>query len=444
MRKDMDMLHGTLWSKILLFALPLTLTGMLQQLFNATDIAVVGQFVGKEAMAAVGCNAPAINLILHLFLGVGLGVNVVISQAVGRGDPERIHRTVHTALLFGLISGILIGAFCIMAAPYLLRLMAVPDNIFSLAETYFRIFFLGLPIIVLFNISSAIFASRGDTRTPLVSLMISGVANVGLNLLFVVVFKMSVVGVAVATVVANFLSLSFLLYILVKRSDDAPTRVEFGKLRIYTRELRLFLKIGLPAGMQGMVFAVSNICIQSAVNALGSDIMAASAAAFNIEIFAFYVISGFGQACTTFVGQNFGAGFMDRCRLVLRQSLMLSLLFTAAFSAVTLYFGSELLALFNDDPLVEEYGIIRLEYILFPEVVNSCIEVFSGAMRGLGSSLTPAITALVGICGCRILWVVTFYQVAPSFERLMACYPLSWIVTVIPLGIFCLRKFRRL
>ncbi len=444
LKADMDMLHGSLWNKILLFALPLTITGMLQQLFNATDIAVVGQFVGKEAMAAVGCNAPAINLIVNLFLGVGLGINVVISQAVGRGDKERIHKTVHTAILFALICGTIIGSICIASAPYLMHLMSVPDNIHNLAELYFRIYFLGLPVILLFNFSSAIFASRGDTRTPLVSLMLSGVANIGLNLLFVVVFKMSVEGVAIATVVANLLSVLFLLFILIKRSPNAPTRIELKKLHIYPKELRLVLKIGLPAGLQGMVFAISNICIQSAINGLGSDIMAASAAAFNIEIFAYYLITGFGQSCTTFVGQNYGAGLMDRCRRVLFLTLGLSLLFTALFSAIIMFFAYDLLELFNKDPAVGEFGIIRLEYILIPEVINGCIEVFSGAMRGLGRSLAPAITALVGICGFRILWVATFYQQAPSYERLMACYPLSWLVTMIPLAVVCIRRFRRL
>lgn len=442
LRSSVDMLHGSLWNKILIFALPLTITGMLQQLFNATDIAVVGQYVSKEAMAAVGCNAPAIHLILNLFIGIGLGINVTLSQATGKGDNDRIFRAVHTSILFALISGVTISAICVYCAPCILSLMSVPDNIFEIAVLYFRIYFIGLPIILLFNFSSSVFASQGDTRTPLICLMISGVVNVGLNLLFIIVFNMGVEGVAIATVVANLLSAFLLIYLLLHKNGS--TKLQLSKLRIYARELKIILKIGLPAGLQGMVFAISNICIQSAINGLGSDIMAASAAAFNIEIFAFYLITGFGQACTTFVGQNYGAHKLERCKSVLWQCLLMSLIFTASFSAITMYFSYDLLHLFNNDHVVEEYGIIRLAYILIPEVINACIEVFSGGMRGLGNSLSPAITALVGICGFRILWVSTYFRLDPSFERLMACYPLSWLVTMIPLSFVCIRKFKRL
>ncbi|MDE6567511.1 MAG: MATE family efflux transporter, partial [Lachnospiraceae bacterium] len=307
--ENMDMLQGSLTDKILKFALPLAATGILQQLFNAADVAVIGQYAGKNAMAAVGSNSPVIGLLVNAFVGIALGANVVISRFTGQKNSDGVRKAVHTSVVFAVLSGIFLTVLGELAAPYLLRLLSVPDDVFPLSLLYLRVYLLGLPVIFLYNFESAIFRSQGDTRTPLICLVISGVINVALNLFFVRVLKMTVDGVATATVVSNLISSAMLFYLLCHRKDHI--RLQVGELRIDRQVLAAMVRIGLPAGLQGMVFSISNLCIQSAINRLGSDVMAASSAAFNIEIFAYYVINSFGQACTTFVGQNYGAGNVD-------------------------------------------------------------------------------------------------------------------------------------
>ncbi|MCR5452015.1 MAG: MATE family efflux transporter [Lachnospiraceae bacterium] len=428
MKQKIDMLNGSIWDKLLKFALPLAATGILQQLFNAADIAIVGRFVGKNAMAAVGSNSSIIALIVNLFVGISLGANVVIANLTGQGNTVKIEKAAHTAVVGAVIAGVIAAVVGEIFAPPILRSMGVPEEIYPLSMVYLRIYLAGMPFILLYNVESAIFRSQGDTRTPLICLLMSGLLNVLLNLFFVNVVHMSAGGVALATILSNLFS-AILLFVLLTKQEGSPVRLYISKLGIEKRLLVKMLKIGVPAGIQGAVFSLSNVVIQSAVNSLGGDIMAASAAAFNIEIFAFYLINSFGQAATTFVGQNYGAHNMKRCRRISRITLLWDLGITISLSAIIYLLGAPLLSIFNNDPVIIEYGLIRLKYILLFEGINVFIEILSGSLRGYGHSAEPAAITFIGVCGVRILWVFTVFSANPSFGLLMAVYPVSWLVT---------------
>ncbi len=440
--ENLDLLHGSIMDKVLMFALPLAVTGILQQLFNAADVAVVGQFAGKNAMAAVGSNSPVIGLLVNAFIGIALGANVVISRFTGQKNQQGIRKGVHTAVVFAVISGVILTILGECLAPVLLRLLSVPPDVFPLSLLYLRVYLLGLPVIFLYNFESAIFRSQGDTRTPLICLIISGVINVLLNLFFVCVLGMTVNGVATATVIANLISSGLLFYMLYHSGDAIG--IQIPKLRMDRQVLGVMVRIGLPAGLQGMVFSISNLCIQSAINHLGSDVMAASSAAFNIEIFAYYVINSFGQACTTFVGQNYGANNIERCRRVTKISFLLDFVVTVVISVLLLWMGRPLLGLFNRDPAIVAIGIVRLRFIVSAEIVNVVMEIMSGAMRGYGYSLVPAVLTFVGVCGIRITWVYTVFRASPKFHTLMMVYPVSWGATAVALAIAYALFIRRL
>ncbi len=440
-RQNIDMLHGSIGDKLLKFALPLAATGMLQQLFNAADVAVVGRFVGPNAMAAVGSNSAIIGLLVNGFVGISLGANVVISRFTGQGNKEGIAKSVHTSVVFSLIGGLAITLLGELIAPMLLNLMSVPDEVFPMALAYLRVYLLGMPVIFLYNFESAIFRSQGDTRTPLICLVISGVLNVFLNLFFVCIVGMTADGVATATVLSNLVS-SALLFALLRRRKDL-IRLEVSKLRIHTDVLGSIVRIGLPAGLQSMVFSLSNMCIQSAINSLGADVMAASSAAFNIEILAYYLINSFGQACTTFVGQNYGAENIARCRKVTRISLMMDVGVTLVVSFGILALGRPLLGIFTPDPEIASIGMIRLRFILAGEAVNAVMEIMSGAMRGYGYSLVPAVLTFAGVCGIRVVWVYTAFRASGTFFTLMMVYPVSWVVTAAALVFAYLRYMRK-
>lgn len=441
-RNNMDMLNGGIASKLLLFALPLAATGMLQQLFNAADVAVVGRYVGENAMAAVGSNSPIIGLLVNGFVGIALGANVIISTFTGQGNQEGISKSLHTAILFSLIGGIFITLVGEAVAEPVLRLLSVPPEVFPMALSYLRVYLLGMPIIFLYNFESAIFRSQGDTKTPLLCLMLSGAINVALNLYFVCVVGMTANGVATATVISNAISAMLLFILLLHRTDSI--RLEISKIRLHKDVLMMMIRIGLPAGLQSMVFSLSNICIQSAINKLGSNVMAASSAAFNIEILAYYLVNSFGQACTTFVGQNYGAKNMDRCRKIARYSLLLDVSITTAVALLILAFGRPLLGIFNKNPTIISLGMTRLWFILAAEGINAVIEIMSGAMRGYGHSLVPAVLTFAGVCGIRIVWVYTVFRSSSTFYTLMMVYPVSWVITAIALVIAYLIFIRRL
>ena len=431
-----DILNGSMWDKILRYALPVAATGILGQLFNASDIAIVGNFAQGDtvaAVAAVGANGPVIGLLLNIFIGIALGANVVIANAIGRGDKETVSRAVHTSIVAAVLGGIIVGLLGQLLAEPVLSMLQVPEDVFPLALKYMRIYLLGLPVIFLYNFEAAIFRSAGDTKTPLVALALSGVLNVILNLFFVVVLNKTVDGVAIATVLANVVSSVVLLRRLLR--SELFIHVEFKDLRIDWKILWRILKIGVPAGIQGAVFSLSNIVVQSAINSLGKVTMAASSAAFNVEIMAYYILNSFGQACTTFVGQNYGAGQIDRCRKALKLCLIESVIATACAVCIALLSGKYLIALFNNDPEVIRLGMVRLKFIFMSYIFSTIYDCMSGYMRGFGISLTPALLTIFGVCGTRIIWIYMVFPMSQTFETIMQVYPISLAINMVL--IFC-------
>ena len=429
--QHLDMLNGPIWNKLPRYALPVAATGILGQLFNAADIAVVGNFTGDmrtAAVAAVGANSPVIGLLLNLFIGIALGANVVIANAIGRGDRETVHRAVHTSIVTALIGGVIVAIFGQFIAAGLMGLLNVPDDVYPLALAYLRIYLLGMPVILLYNFEAAIFRSVGDTKVPLIALTVSGVLNVILNLFFVIVLKMNVNGVAIATVLSNAVSSVLLLRRLL---HGDLVRVELKQLRIDPAIFRKIMRIGLPAGIQSALFSVSNIIIQSAINSLGTVVMAASSAAFNIEIIAYDVLNSFSQACTTFVGQNYGAGKIDRCKKTMLLSLGEDIIASAIAIVIVLLTGKYLLAIFNNDPQVIEIGYSRLLILFGSYIFSLTYEILSGYLRGFGISLTPAVLTMLGVCGIRIVWVKTVFASLQTFQSVMMVYPISLAATAL-------------
>lgn len=427
MKSRVDMVNGSLGDKIIKYAIPLAVTGVLQQLFNAADLAVVGRFSGKEAMAAVGSNAPVIGLLVNLFVGISLGSNVIIAKSIGQGDNENISKAVHTSVLVALAGGLLLAVAGRFLAPEIVKMLDVPGDVYPLAVKYLRIYLVGMPVILLYNFEASIFRSCGNTQTPLAALAASGILNVVLNLFFVLGLGMDVEGVAAATVLSNLASSAILFVALMK--TELVIRINPRKLWVHGDVLGQILKIGVPAGIQGMIFSFANIIIQSAVNSLGTTVMAASSAAFNLEIFSYYIMNSFGQACTTFVGQNFGAGKGERCQKALKLCLLQSMISTAAVSMLILIFSHPLLSIFNTDPNVIAAGQVRLQYIFFAYMFSFAQEALSGYLRGFGVSFIPAACAVIGICGVRLTWIFTVFRRAPSFVTIMQVYPLSLGIT---------------
>ena len=431
-RQHIDMLNGSIWNKLPRFALPVAATAILEQLFNASDVAVVGNFTGEgstAAVAAVGANSPIIGLIVNLFVGIALGANVVIVHAVGQGEKQTVQKAVHTSVLVALLGGLMVALLGELAAAPLLRMLNVPDDVLPLALLYLRIYLAGMPVILLYNFEAAIFRSVGETKIPLIALAASGVLNVVLNIFFVVVLKMTVNGVAIATVISNAVS-SLLLYLRLRKTA-LDIHLEPRQLRIDTSALGSILRIGLPAGIQSAVFAAANIVIQSAINSLGTVVMAASSAAFNIEVMTYYILNSFTQACTTFVGQNFGAGQLKRCKKTLLLCLFEGAIALGCGIAAILFFGRSLVALFNSDSEVVANGYLRLLYIMPAHVFSLFYEVMSGYLRGLGISLAPAVLTTLGVCGVRITWVQFVFPQSRTLATLMTVYPISLGVTAL-------------
>lgn len=431
-KQKLDMLNGSIWNKLPVFALPIAATGILEQLFNASDIAIVGNFAQTDktaAVAAVGANSPIIGLILNLFIGIALGANVVIANAIGRDDKQTVQKAVHTSMVVSVIGGVLVAIIGELIAEPLLTVLNVPDDVLELALLYLRIYFLGMPVILLYNFEAAIFRSIGETKMPLIALTLSGILNVLLNLFFVIVLKMSVNGVATATVLANVVSAGILYIKLVK--SDKYIKVEFKKLRIDGKVFAKIMQIGLPAGIQSAVFAVANIVIQGAINSLGTVVIAASSAAFNIEIIAYNVMNSFSQACTTFVGQNFGANKIDRCKKTLFFCLIEDAIASGTAILIVLITGKFLLSIFNNNPEVIEIGYTRLVIIFIAYIFSMLYEVMSGYLRGFGFSLVPAILTTVGVCVLRIIWINTVFPANRTFVTIMTAYPVSLATTAV-------------
>mgnify|MGYP003238384194 CR=1 FL=1 len=408
-KHEIDMLHGSIWNKLPLFALPVAATAILEQLFHASDVAIVGNFTGDArtvAVAAVGANGPIIGLIVNLFIGIALGANVVIANAIGCRDDNAVKRAVHTAIVFAVCGGAAVALLGQLIASPLLSILNVPEDVFPYALLYLRIYLLGMPVILLYNFEAAIFRSIGDTKVPLAALAVSGVLNVLLNLFFVIVLHMTVNGVAIATVAANAVSAA-LLYVRLTRTDKC-VRVERKALRIDGASLKRILSIGLPAGVQSAVFSFANIVIQSAINTLGTVAIAASSAAFNVEILAYDVLNSFSQL-----------------------SFLEGAIATFVSVVVLLLSARSLLAIFNSDPEVIAIGYIRLATILPAYVFCLIYEILSGYLRGFGISLAPALLTMLGVCGIRIAWVKFVFPTSMTFQTVMWVYPISLCATAI-------------
>ncbi len=426
-QKEINMLEGSLWDKLILFALPIALTGILEQMFNAVDVAVLGRFVGTDAMAAVGNNVPFVGLIVSLFLGLSLGANVIIAQYIGARMLNEARAAVHTSLLLSLFVGVCVSLFGEIFAKPLLFLLDVPVSVMAMAELYLRVFLAGMPFMSLYNFSAAIFRSHGDTKTPLAALLAASLFNIVLDLIFVTIFDMGIAGVALATALSYFVAAIMLIYAL--RHQEGLLRLDFQLLKPRRHHMQRIFVIGMPAALQGMVFCFANLVIQASLNSLGAKVMAASAAAFTIEINVYCVIAAFQQACTTFVSQNYGAGNLARCRQVTHWSLLLNIIAMIILGSAILFFMRPLLRIFNDDPAVVEFGVIRIIYVVVPQIFSIFIDIFSGSMRGYGYSLMPAVITLFCICGVRLSWVWLVFSHNQTFETLMVIYPISWMVT---------------
>ena len=430
--KNLDILNGSIWNKIPQYALPVAATGILEQLFNASDVAIVGNFASSDktvAIAAVGANSPIIGMILNLFIGIALGTNVVIANAIGQKDKKTIEKTIYTSILMALIGGLLVTLLGELSIGNILTMLNVPSDVYPYVLLYIRIYLLGMPVIFLYNFEAAIFRSSGDTKIPLQALAISGVLNVILNLIFVIIFKMTVNGIAIATVIANIISSAILFIKLVHKNK--LIKFEFRKLQIDKSCLIKIVKIGLPAGVQSAVFNLANIVIQSAINSLGTIVIAASSAALNIEILVYYMLNSFSQACTTFVGQNYGARQINRCKKTLILCIIEDFIASIISIAIILVSGKFLLSIFNNNPQVIDIGYSRLIIIFSAYIFSMLYEVMSGYLRGFGIALIPAILTIIGVCGVRIVWIYTVFPMNKNFHTIIMAYPISLSTTAL-------------
>lgn len=426
-----DVLSGSLWRAVPAFALTVAVTSILEQLSNLVGVAVMGQLSGPHGtigMAALGANAPITGLVINLFVGLALGTNVVIANAVGRGDADAVSRATHTSVAMAAL-GIAVAVVGELAASPLLHALSVPPAAFAEALLYLRVYLLGLPAILLYNLEAAVFRGIGLTRAPLAALLVSFSVNVALDLLFVPVLGWGVAGIAAATAISYVVSALILLCMLLRRRDTI--RLVPSKLRLDRATLARIVRIGLPAGLQSAVFAVANIIIQSAINSLGTEAMAASSASTSIEYPCYSLLNSFSQACTTFVGQNFGAKKIARCKHTLAVCMIEDGIVAAVAVAVLLGFGHAILGAFNGDPEVVRLGYIRFCYI-FPSYAFSMVyENVSGYLRGYGISLAPALLTTISVCGIRFWWIARVFPASPSFSTVMAVYPISLCATMV-------------
>ncbi|MBE6113522.1 MAG: MATE family efflux transporter [Erysipelotrichaceae bacterium] len=432
--RSIDMIDGPLLQNIFLFAVPLMLTQFLAILFNAADTIVVGKFAGDLALAAVGATGALCNLLVSLFNGLSMGTNVVIARLLGSNDEERVHRAVHTSLTIAMVGGILLAITGLFLSKPMLHIMATPEDIIDLSALYMRIYFIGTIPLVIYNFGAAILRSKGDTKRPLFFLAFSGVLNVVLNLIFVIPLQMSVAGVALATAISQTVAAILVCKTLMNESD--ATNLDLHKLAI-DKEIALdILRIGVPAGIQSMVYSLSNVVIQSSINSFDSSvIVAGNSAGGNIEGFVYIGLFGFSNAAITFTSQNVGAKRYERIKKIMLTTMMLVLIFGSILSFGVCYFGEFFLSFYTNEPLVVEVGMIRLLYVAGPLVLNGILDIFVSSMRGMGYSTLPTVLMLLGICGVRLTWIWTVFPLYKTLEMIYVCYPLSWTITSIILGI---------
>lgn len=437
---EIDMTSGPLIPKILAFSIPLMLSGILQLLFNAADIIVVGQFTSAQAMAAVGSTSSLNNLIVNIFVGLSIGSNVLMARFYGAHNQEGTHTLVHTSILLSLIAGLFLVVLGVALANPLLTLMGTPDDVIDQSVLYMRIVFLGMPALLTYDFGAGILRAIGDTKRPLLYLLISGIINVCLNLFFVIVFGMGVAGVAIATVVSQYVSAFLVIRSMMKTSSSYKLRIK--ELRMEKEMLLQILRIGLPAGIQSALFNISNVLIQSSINSFGSIAMAGNTAASNIEGFVYTSMNAVYQASINFTSQNVGAHNTKRITPVLLSCLMIVSIVGISLSTIVEVFDSELLGIYSSDPTVISYGISRLHVVCMTYFLCGLMDTACGSIRGLGYSMAPTIVSLTGACGLRILWICTAFQIDRTLFTLYLSYPVSWLVTFIA-HMLCYMKFSR-
>ncbi len=431
---EMDMLHGPLLGKILLFTLPIALSSMLQQLFNAADTSIVGYFGNSDALAAVGTNGEIIALIVTLSSGLSIGANVLIASRIGKKKWDDLSEIAQTSIQLAVLIGILGLTVGQCAARPLLKLIQTPEEILLSAESYLRIYLMGYPFLLLYDFGAAMLRARGDSRYPFVVLTISGVANVVLNLLFVVVFHMNVEGVAIATDLSTMFSALMVLYRLKK---DPMFHLSIERPRIRWDYGKEILKMGIPSAIQGAVFCFANIFVQAAVNGFGPTAIAGSTIAMNFEYFAYYGITAFGQTTTTFTSQNYAAGQISRCRKILGISMVSSILCSLFMIVPMVLWQRTFSGLFSSDPSVIQSASVRILCILFYEPVCSLYEIPSGTLRAAGHPVCPAVATITGTCVFRILWICTIFQKYHTLPMLYHAFPISWALTILLIVISC-------
>lgn len=444
-RSNIDMLSGPLLSNVVRYTIPIILTGVLQLLFNAADLIVIGHFRGSESVGAVGATGSLINLLVNVFIGLATGISVVTANAIGAGDSAGVRRTVHTAIPLALIGGAALSVIGVTLAGPMLRLMDTPDSILPKSTLYMQIYFAGIIFSLVYNFGAAILRAAGDTKSPLIYLSVAGVTNIILNVVFVTLFSMDVEGVAIATVVSQ--AISAVLVIIKLMRSDADWKLILRDMRINIPALKKIAFVGLPAGIQGSVFSISNVIIQSSVNSFGASAVAGNAAAGNIEGFIYVTMNSFYQTTLNFTGQNVGAGKIERIGKIVRTNMFTMFGCSAVLSILAYIFAPQLLGIYiTDDPSAIQIGVTRMTYICLPYFVCGIMEILVGAVRGTGASIAPMLISILGVCGIRIVWVLTVFK-APAFhslDSLYFSYIISWLACIIGHGIYLYIRLRKL
>ena len=426
---EIDMCNGSIMDKLISFSLPLMLSGILQLMFNAVDIVVVGRFSGSQALAAVGSTTALINIFTNLFIGISLGANVLAARFYASGKEKEMSETVHTAITLALISGIIMAVVGLVLAKWALWLMGTPSDVIELSTLYMRIYFCGMPFFMLYNYGAAILRAVGDTKRPLVFLIISGVANAGLNMILVIIFHMGVAGVGIATVISQFISCVLVLRCLYK--SEGCYQLRFSKLRIQKVYLRQIFQVGIPAGIQSTVINFSNALLQSSVNSFGSTAMAGYTAANNILGFLYASVNAVTQACMSFTSQNYGVGKYKRMDRVLINCLILSVVISGVLGCGSYAFGTEILKVYTEDPKVIQCGLEILSMTTVTYFLCGIMDLFPGALRGMGRSGVPMILSIIGTVGTRIVWIFILFPQHRSLKFLFISYPASWLFTIV-------------
>lgn len=433
MKRNANMLKGPLWSSLITYTIPIMLTSILQLLFNAADLVIVGRFSGSINVAAVSATGAITNLIVNLFIGLSIGAGVTVAHAIGGNQSTEVHRTVHTALPTALVGGVILSVVGVLFSEVFLTMMKTPENVLPLSAKYMRIYFCGMTFTMVYNFCASILRAAGDTKSPLIFLMISGVLNVALNIFFVVVFHMTVDGVALATIISQAISAVLVVIALMRRADAC--KFSLKQMRFYRQPFLKIIRIGLPAGIQSSMFAISNVIVQSSINSFNSDaLMSGNGAAANIEGFVYVLMNSFHQTAVNFIGQNMGAHQYKRIKKIFGLCLIYVTVAGVAAGFTVWNFGEELLGIYiTDSKEAIRYGLIRFNYIALPYFVCGLMDVSTGSLRGLGASFTPMLISILGVCGIRIVWIYTVFQI-PQFhtpECLYISYLISWLGTFI-------------